>query len=263
MAGRCPRRLVFLATASLALALLPGIAFSEDGPHQTAEEVLSRADYQRDLPAAGDLTEPSRERRSEVSPDDNDARQPAPAPPRRTAPVPEYRRDSAGGGIGPVAKFVLWVLLAVGGILLLVYIVNIVSARRGRGRTPSVAPAMPASAPAPSTNRESQTPPRPPTLLEKTDALARNGEFAESIHTLLFASIDLLRRRFGAHFAPSSTSRELLAGISLPAAAKTAFSVVVAAVEVSHFGGQALNERAYLKCRESFVRLIDQEGAKG
>ena len=258
------RLLIVLALAILVVARLPGTALAEDVFHRTAEDVLSTNDYQRELPGAGDLTErsdgpvggPNR-----VRSEDDSARQPTPPPAPRAGPDSGAQRDSAGGGAGTVAKFLLWVLLAVGGILLVAYIFNMISERRRRGPAPSLTLAMPEPAPAQET--KAREPPHPPTILEKADALARNGEFAESIHSLLFAAIDLLRRRVGATLAPSSTSREFLSGASLPASVKAALSVVVAAVEVSHFGGQAPNEGAYQECRENFVRLLEFKGAKG
>ncbi|MCH8113702.1 MAG: DUF4129 domain-containing protein [Proteobacteria bacterium] len=258
------RLLIVLAVATLALVQLPGTPLAEDTFHQTAVEVLSSNDYQRELPGVGDLTErsdgpvggPDR-----VSPEDDSTRQPTPPTTRRAGPDSVEERHTAGGGTGPVAKFLLWVLLAVGGILFFAYIFNRVSGRRRRGRASSLTFAMPELTPA--TETKAREPPHPPTILEKADALARNGEFAESIHSLLFAAIDLLRRRVGATIAPSSTSREFLSGTSLPASVKAALSVVVAAVEVSRFGGQAPNAGVYRKCRESFMRLLEHKGANG
>lgn len=86
--------------------------------------------------------------------------------------------------------------------------------------------------------------------IESAEALAAAGRWAEAIHSLLLETLSALAR--AARITPSLTSREILARVRLPAAARDALSGLVLAVEVSRFGGAAAREEDYRACLAGF-----------
>jgi hypothetical protein len=86
--------------------------------------------------------------------------------------------------------------------------------------------------------------------LGEADRLARQGAHGEALHLLLLYCFNEMRRRFGLGLPPSLTSREILGLSVLPEIRRTGLSVIVSAVEVSHFGGRPVDEATYLSCRE-------------
>ncbi len=82
--------------------------------------------------------------------------------------------------------------------------------------------------------------------------LAESGRYAEAIHALLLRTLHEL-----SHVAPepvpaSLTSREILARVALPEAARSALSGLIDAVEITHFGGRAPDESGYRMCLDRF-----------
>ena len=88
--------------------------------------------------------------------------------------------------------------------------------------------------------------------LEDADELARRGEFAEAIHTLLLRTLRELARSAAVEVAPASTSREILARVPLLADARSALAGLITAVEITHFGEQPANADDYERCRRQF-----------
>ncbi len=91
--------------------------------------------------------------------------------------------------------------------------------------------------------------------LADADALAAAGRFAEAIHLLLYRSVDDIETRRPGLVRPAMTSRELAAVQDLPAVARTAFSRIARAVEISLFGGRAIDETAWTECRSAYAEL--------
>jgi hypothetical protein len=93
-------------------------------------------------------------------------------------------------------------------------------------------------------------------ILEKplgdADELARRGEFAEAIHTLLLRTLQELVRSAAVRVTPSMTSREILTRVPLLADAREAFAGLITAVEITHFGDEPANAVDYQRCREQF-----------
>jgi len=96
--------------------------------------------------------------------------------------------------------------------------------------------------------------------LDAAEALAAAGRFGEAIHMLLLRTLEALAARRGA-LAPSSTSREILGAAALSGDARQALEGLVAAVEVSHFGGAAPGEGDWRSCLDAFHRFLAAEGA--
>lgn len=91
--------------------------------------------------------------------------------------------------------------------------------------------------------------------LADADALAAAGRFAEAIHLLLYRSVDDIESRRPGLVRPAMTSRELAKAHDLPTVARTAFSRIARAVEISLFGGRAIDEGAWTECRSAYAEL--------
>jgi hypothetical protein len=72
---------------------------------------------------------------------------------------------------------------------------------------------------------------------------------------MLLRALEALRRRLGASWAKSLTSREIVRRTELPASDRGALKMLVGAVEISRFGGQSANEQIYRACLDQY-RLI-------
>lgn len=101
-----------------------------------------------------------------------------------------------------------------------------------------------AAAPAPAPDGAAAIP------FASAEALAAAGRHGEAIHALLLDTLAALSR--AARLAPSLTSREIVARVALPARARDALAGLVAAVEVSRFGGAAPGPEDYRACLERF-----------
>ena len=145
-----------------------------------------------------------------------------------------------------IIRIVLITLLVVGGLLLLFFIVNSLPSlretikRRTAGREETGTTALAADA-----DRE-----RLEIALSEADRLARQGAYGEALHLLLLYCLNEMRRRFGLGLPPSLTSREILGLSALPEIRRTGLSVIVSAVEISHFGGRPADEMTYRLCRQ-------------
>ena len=95
--------------------------------------------------------------------------------------------------------------------------------------------------------------------LDEIERLARSGAYAEAIHLMLLRALEALRRRLGASWAKSMTSREIARRSELPASDRGALKMLVGAVEISRFGGQIANEQIYRACLDQY-RLIGESG---
>lgn len=88
--------------------------------------------------------------------------------------------------------------------------------------------------------------------LGDADELARRGEFAEAIHTLLLRTLQELVRSAAVKVAPAMTSREILARVPLLADAREALAGLITAVEITYFGDEPANAADYERCRQQF-----------
>jgi hypothetical protein len=145
-----------------------------------------------------------------------------------------------------IIRIVLITLLIVGGLLLLFFLINALPTIRERLKRRAAAQAQPSVTPiASDADRE-----RLEIALSEADRLARQGAFGEALHLLLLYCLNEMRRRFGLGLPPSLTSREILGLSVLPEIRRTGLSVIVSAVEISHFGGRPADETTYRLCRQ-------------
>jgi len=167
-------------------------------------------------------------------------------------PVPMIEPLVVPDLVKEIIRIVLITLLVVGGLLLLFFLLNALPAlrdrfhRRAGGRDEIGAAAIASDA-----DRE-----RLDLALGEADRLARQGAYGEALHLLLLYCLNEMRRRFGFGLPPSLTSREILGLSTLPEIRRTGLSVIVSAVEVSHFGGRPADEAMYRLCRQRCEEVV-------
>ena len=145
-----------------------------------------------------------------------------------------------------IIRIVLITLLVVGGLLLLFFLINALPTIRERLKRRAADQGQTGVTPIASVaDRE-----RLEIALSEADRLARQGAFGEALHLLLLYCLNEMRRRFGLGLPPSLTSREILGLSVLPEIRRTGLSVIVSAVEISHFGGRPADETTYRMCRQ-------------
>lgn len=167
-------------------------------------------------------------------------------PDKKPLELPEYHRWTLSEGMLQVLRILFWTLAGVGVVLLLVYLGNALpslAARLQRARRKEAA-GVTVSAIA-DLDRE-----RLGDVLAEADRLARQGAFGEALHLILLHCLNELRQRLGMGVPTSLTSREILRLAPLPDARRGALSTIVSAVEISHFGGRAVDEATYRLCRQ-------------
>jgi hypothetical protein len=95
----------------------------------------------------------------------------------------------------------------------------------------------------------------PERVAAAADDLARQGRFADAMHTLLLQSLADVRRRLDEQFADSLTSREILRSTRLPSQGREPLREIIARVERTYFGEYAAGPQDYMACRERFTEL--------
>ncbi|CAA9520982.1 MAG: hypothetical protein AVDCRST_MAG09-2044 [uncultured Sphingomonas sp.] len=91
--------------------------------------------------------------------------------------------------------------------------------------------------------------------LDEADALARQGRFAEAIHSLLLRSVDDIAARRPQLAKPSLTGRELASSELLPPSARGLFAGIARLVERSLFGGRPVHEGDWLEARQAYSQF--------
>lgn len=89
-------------------------------------------------------------------------------------------------------------------------------------------------------------------LLRDADSLAAEGRFSEAAHLLLFRSIEEIDARRPRLVRPALTSRDIAADAEIPGGPRTAFAAIVMIVERSLFGGRALAQEDWRRCRSAY-----------
>jgi hypothetical protein len=170
----------------------------------------------------------------------------APPPP----PVPAWldKLLQALGELAPILKFLFWGGLALGGALILWFVVNELLATGRR-----------ASSAAPPADWRPE-PERARALLEEADRLAAAGRFGEAIHILLFRSIDDLTGRRPGLIRPALTSRDIAGLDQMPAPARGAFARIAERVERNVFGGRPVGAEDFAHARGDYEAFAFSEG---
>jgi hypothetical protein len=90
--------------------------------------------------------------------------------------------------------------------------------------------------------------------IASAEALAAERRYGEAIHALLLETLQALSR--AARLPPSFTSREIVARVPLGPDARDALAGLVAAVEISWFGGAVPGEPEYRGCLDRFHAFL-------
>ncbi len=179
-----------------------------------------------------------------------------PPPPPPPPPTPEWLKslfDAIGSFFewsAPAAKPLMWIAVVLVVLFLLYHFVpafaqwvdNLRFGRKGR----SDAEADPIGQAEAGAARA---------LLAEADALAAEGRYAEAVHLLLYRSVEDIEGRRPGLVKPAMTSRDLAEAEGLPAIARGAFSRIARAVEISLFGGRAIDAMAWERCRTAYAEL--------
>ena len=94
-------------------------------------------------------------------------------------------------------------------------------------------------------------------LIEEADRLAAEGRFIEAAHLILLRSIQDIQARRPRAVAVSLTSRDIARLEALPPPARTLFAGIAEAVEISLFGGRALDGEGYARCRDAYKSFVE------
>lgn len=162
------------------------------------------------------------------------------APPAPTLPPWVEELFRALGQLAPVFSLLFWGGLALGAILIVVFVAREIQAMRGRN--PKAAPPVDWR-PEPAMARA---------LLEEADRLAAAGRYGEAIHILLFRSIEDLAGRRPGLIRPALTSRDIAHLDEMPAPARSAFARIAERVERSFFGGRAAGSEDFAGARGDY-----------
>jgi hypothetical protein len=144
------------------------------------------------------------------------------------------------------ARILLWVAVAIGVIVIALYLRDILPgglARRRRWETDG------AGSDEAGGGAEAQA-------QIDADELARVGRFVEAMHVLLLQALADMRRRLDVAIADSLTSREILRRAQVSPIAKSALQEIVGAVERAYFGDHPAGEADYLSCRTNFATFL-------
>ncbi len=179
-----------------------------------------------------------------------------PPPPPPPPPTPEWMKSllQAIGNFfewsAPAAKPLMWVAVAALALFLLYHFVPafaqwVDTLRFGRKRGHEDADDRVGQAEAGAARA----------LLAEADALAAEGRFAEAVHLLLYRSVEDIEGRRPGLVKPAMTSRDLAEAHDLPSVARSAFSRIARAVEISLFGGRSIDAGAWEQCRTAYAEL--------
>ena len=151
----------------------------------------------------------------------------------------------------------MWTLLVVGSGLIVFFVVSELS-KFARSRRDGEKKAQDAAR----DRMESRDDKPAAGTLADAEALAGAGQYGEAIHTLLLACLEELRRRRDPEQPFSLTSREIARRLALDEGAKSAFVAIVAAAELSHFGGWRPDASDYRACLESYRGMTTDLGTE-
>ena len=213
-----------------------------DRAEAAAREVLARR-YQRTLPI-----EPTPQLGGKAGQERAAGGKRPKAGPRRPRSAPDHRDDAElrGGALGGIVRLIVYVILGVALVMVLMWLIR--DLRRGA----SDAVLEGDEVPEPTIDRGVIERP-----IGDADELARDGRYAEAIHTLLLRTLAELVRATRTRVPASLTSREILARVPLVPEARTALQGLVTAVELSWFGDDVPAAADYERCRREFQRFAD------
>ena len=224
---------------------------------QRVRQILSDSRYQPAAPVAADEAAARARRSPAESPRSPTGAEPAPEadagrpggtmPPQGSPPLPEPVEPAPPGAAASVlARIVLYGIAGLCLGLLAIWLARVLAAGR---RRPGLSRAAEAEVATGGEERR-QAPPG------DADRLAAQGRYGEAVHALLLLAIEQVARRSNQGLPPSCTSRELVRQLPLRESARAAFAELVAAVEVSLFGGLAAGATDYARGLRLFGLVV-------
>lgn len=224
----------------LALGAIMGVVAASPAPDDIGKALdgVLDAEYQTQLPGAEEL---SGEANGSVS--RRPRRGQSPGAPRISSRQGQAQEPPS---FGSIAQILLWVLIAVLALVLAMWVVQRFWGYGGDPRVEADGQIDTAGA------LHLAAAVRP---LGDAEVLAREGRFDAAIHTLLLRTLQELSRGLPTGVPRSFTSREILAQVSMPEAARAALTELVGAVELCHFGDRELGRADYEHCRGCFERF--------
>lgn len=231
------RRRLLAALLLAGLAAAPAAAVGPDEAQAKARAALADPKYQHTLPQHEEAPEPGKLQHQ--SPPERPGEGDEEGPAARDVSIPSM---GAGAFLGKVVFVVLFVVVA---LLILGWILREVVDRRRKSVAEVGPEAATAAAAAPVLNL----------AFDDASRLAAEGRFAEAVHALLLAAIRHFAERSRTAIQPSRTSRELVRTLPLGPDAREAFSELVRTVELSLFGGAAVEAEDYARNLARFQAL--------
>ena len=144
------------------------------------------------------------------------------------------------------AHILLWIAVAIGVVVIALYLRDILPGGVARRKRWDVAGADALQA---GGGAEAQA-------QVDADELARLGRFVDAMHVLLLQALADMRRRLDVAIADSLTSREILRRAKVSPVAKSALQEIVGAVERAYFGDHPAGMDDYLSCRTNFAAFV-------
>ena len=156
---------------------------------------------------------------------------------------------------GDSVRFLLWVAVAVGAVVIALYLRDILPGG-GLARRKKWNAGDSDLQPGTSAEAEAQI---------NADELARLGRFVDAMHVLLLQALADMHRLLDVAIADSLTSREILRRAKVSPLAKSALQEIIGAVERAYFGDYPAGESDYLSCRTNFATFVGalRSGAQG
>ena len=228
--------IAIIVAAALPLAA-PAQAQDQAIPQNVAPDVadiLKSGQYQTEIPGGK-----AADGGTQIAPDTSSSNA---SPEAHDTPMLSFDATAAHA----IIQLVIYALIAGLAILVLAAIFQAYRRSSSREAAPEVVEAL--------TSPVAPQAPRP-ALLDRIEELAAAGDFEAAIHLMLLRALATLRTRLG-ELPDSLTSREILRRSNLPQDAGRPLSVIIGAVEVSHFGGQSPNEAVYRLCIDHYRQFL-------
>ncbi|MCA3006923.1 MAG: DUF4129 domain-containing protein [Phycisphaerales bacterium] len=219
-----------LLRAILVLLFLAATATAQATTADKVRWTLEREDCQTTLP--GERPTPPGDGPRSAAPAGSSLR-------RRDGPTPLDMKSFAVPAW--FSKALLWLVIAVVGIVL---IAAIVGSLGDRSRGKAALRQMPAAPVAPSVAHD--------TALPDFDHLAAAGDFTAALHALLLRAIAAWRAR-GEVVPPHATAREVLRRVRSATPSAAALAAIVQAAEATYFGGKPTDRDMFDATRAQYV----------
>jgi hypothetical protein len=222
-------------------------------PRDAAKIILERDIYQKELPLPVNHSKPPPKDSSDDEPVES-------SPPIERLPreLPTLPLEMEGQNSLSATRWVLWGLFAIAALFILITIIRDIRSRPGRvNRDNPVVHEN--SRPTPPTTKPTKS---RSSALDEIDRLADNGNFSGAVHLLLALSMERVRAQFSPTSFVSMTNREILRAAKLSGKARSSFSTIINAEELSHFGGRQTNLNIFQICRDNYLAFEQSmEGA--